>query len=124
MDQAQYHAYQKRARMWSKGQRLVGRHIGDEFEKKWEFVGPLTPSRKQSIKEYALHAPMRWNVTAYCVCKTDDGQRYVSERSATCGQAATPAELTDLRNELMQWARDDVNTRHIWDEYFLMECLG
>lgn len=124
MDQSRFHAYQSRARMWSKGHKLVGRHIGGEFEAEWHFTGFIKASRKQAITDYATRAPMRWHVTAYCVCKADDDSRYISERSAKCGQAATPGELMELRNELMQWARDDVNARHIWDEYFEMECLG
>lgn len=124
MSQAEFHAYQRRARMWSKGHKLVGRHVGGRFETDWTFVGFLTPGRKKAVAQYAAHAPMRWHITAHCVCKADDGQFYYSERDGACGQAAKPDELFELRNELMQMARDDVNTRHIWDEYFVMECLG
>lgn len=124
MDQSQYHAYQARARMWSKGHKLVGRHIGGELEAEWHFTGFIKVSRKKAIADYATHAPMRWHITAFCVCHDDDGNRYTAEREAECGQVATPDELTDMRNQLMTWARNDVNPRHVWDEYFEMVCLG
>lgn len=124
MNQSQYHAYQARARLWAKGCTATGRHIGDEFEGEWTFPAHVPNDKRESVAEYATHAPLRWHVTARCVCKADDGSQYIAEREAECGQVATPFELHDLRNELMQRCHDDVNVRHIWDEVYVMECLG
>ena len=124
VSQRQYQHYQTNARRWCVGIRATGRHIGGEFEGEWTFPAHVPVSKQQDIATYATHAPLRWRVTAVCVCRADDGTQYVAEREAECGQASTPFELHDLREELMLQSHDDVNVRHIWDEFYRMECLG
>ena len=124
VSQRQYQHYQSNARRWCVGIRATGRHIGVEFEGEWSFPAHVPAYKYQDIATYATHAPLRWRVTAVCVCRADDGTQYVAEREAECGQVATPSELQELREALMSDCRAEVNARHIWDEFYRMECLG
>lgn len=123
MDQRQYHAYQARARLWSKGAIATGRHIGGLFESEWEFPAHVPADKRESVAQYATYAPMRWRVIARLVLRYDDGQE-TREADAECGQAQKIGELMELREQLMRELKASVNARYIWDSYYVMECLG
>lgn len=124
MNQRQYHAYQSRARMWSKGCTATGRHIGEEFEGEWTFPAHVPNDKRQSVAEYATHAPMRWRIIARLVLRYDDGGMETREADAEIGQAQIVSELQEARNELMRDLESTANLRYVWDRTFTMECLG
>lgn len=124
MNQSQYHAYQARARLWAKGCTATGRHIGDEFEGEWTFPAHVPNDKRQSVAEYATHAPLRWRCIARLVLRYDDGATETREADGELGQNAIISELQGLRNQLMDDLKRTANGRYIWDSYFVMECLG
>ena len=115
--------YSDRARMWSKGCVVTGRHIGGEFETEWAFPAVLPKPKHAAVMDYATHAPMRWKITACVVLRYEKGdeRRFIE---AECSQVQKIAELHDLREQLMRDLKATVNSRYVWDEYFKMECLG
>lgn len=124
LDQRQYHAYQARARLWSKGCTATGRHIGEEFEGEWSFPAHVPNDKRQSVAEYATHAPMRWRAIARLVLRYDDGSMETREADAEIGQAQIISELQEARNELMKDLERTANMRYVWDRVFILECLG
>ena len=117
-------AYADRARLWAKGATLTGRHIGGELEGDWTFAPTVPHDKRQAVAEYATHTPLRWHIVARCICRKPDGDYYIAEAKAECGQAQHVGELHGLREELIWQCRAQVNTRHVWDEVYFMRVLG
>lgn len=123
MSRKQRDAYEARAKMWAKGCVATGRHLGDHFEGDWTFPAHVPVDKRESVADYAAHAPMRWKVTAVLVLRYDDGTE-TRESEAECGQAQKVSELRELREQLMRELKAGANTRFVWDELYRMECLG
>lgn len=124
MSQAQKNAYRNRATLWARGTTATGRHIGDTFEGDFSFAAHVPKEKHQDVAQYASYAPLRWHITARCVCNGSNGSRYESAVEAECGQAQTLHSLQELRDELMRQARQGVNANHVVDELFEMQVLG
>lgn len=124
MSRKQRDAYENRAKLWAKGAVATGRHIGDEFEGEWTFPAHVPNDKRESVAEYATHAPLRWRVIARLVLRYDDGAMEAREADGELGQNAIISELQGLRNQLMDDLKRTANGRYIWDEMFVMECLG
>lgn len=124
MTQAQRNAYRNRATLWAKGASVTGRHVDGTFEGDFSFAAHIPRRKHQDVATFATYAPLRWHITARCVCDGTNGQRYESVVEGECGQVQTLHNLQDLRDELMRQARQSVNTKHIVDETFDMEVLG
>jgi len=123
MSRKQRDAYENRARLWAKGAVATGRHIGEEFEGEWTFPAHVPADKRASVADYATYAPMRWKITARLVLRYDDGTE-TRENEAECSQRQKVAELYELREQLMRELKATANTRFVWDEYYVMECLG
>ncbi len=123
MSRKQRDAYEARARLWAKGTVATGRHIGEEFEGEWAFPVHVPDDKRASVADYATHAPMRWRVTARLVLRYDDGTE-TRENEAECSQRQNVGELYELREQLMRELKATANTRFVWDEYFILECMG
>lgn len=89
-----------------------------EFYGRCQFPFFVHPSAHQGLHDYAMGHPFRWHVTAYCICRAEDGTRYVDEASGTASQAALAGDLVELRRELMREASNGVNPNHIVDQVF------
>lgn len=123
MSRKQRDAYENRARLWARGAVATGRHIDSKFEGEWTFPAHVPADKRASVADYATYAPMRWRVTACLVLRYDDGTE-TRENEAECSQRQKVAELYELREQLMRELKATANTRFVWDEYYVMECLG
>jgi|GEM_PF-6201366 len=123
MSRKQRDAYEARAKLWAKGAMATGRHIDGKFEGEWAFPVHVPADKRASVAQFAAHAPMRWRVTACLVLRYDDGTE-TRESEAVCGQRQKVAELYELREQLMRELKATANTRFVWDEYFILECMG
>ena len=123
MSRKQRDAYENRARLWAKGAVATGRHIDSKFEGEWTFPAYVPADKRASVADYATYAPMRWKITARLVLRYDDGTE-TRENEAECSQRQKVAELYELREQLMRELKATANTRFVWDEYYVMECLG
>ena len=123
MSRKQRDAYENRARLWAKGAVATGRHIDGKFEGEWTFPAHVPVDKRASVADYATYAPMRWRVTARLVLRYDDGTE-TRENEAECSQRQKVAELYELREQLMRELKATANTRFVWDEIYIMECLG
>lgn len=123
MSRKQRNAYEARAKLWAKGAVATGRHIDGKFEGEWTLPAHVPVDKRESVAQFATHAPMRWRVTARLVLRYDDGTE-TRESEALCGQRQKVAELYELREQLMRELKATANTRFVWDEYYVMACLG
>lgn len=115
--------YAARARLWARGATLTGRQIGDALEGEWTFAPTVPHYKHRDVADYATHTPLRWHIVARCICRKPDGDDYVMESEAECGQAQKINELRGVRDELMTECHKKVNTKHIWDEVYIMRVL-
>ena len=123
MSRKQRNAYENRARLWAKGAVANGRHIDSQFEGEWIFPAHVPADKRASVADYATHAPMGWGVTVGLGLRYDDGTE-TREKEAECSQRQKVAELYELREQLMRELKATANTRFVWDEIYIMECLG